>query len=89
MALDNDFRARVYLLRARLGYMRELFRSIPAATGTCQGECPHHILMELQTAKEMLAEYLDVRPSEVDAMIRERIAERVSVLMVDNGYRPK
>lgn len=43
--------------------------------------CPHHILMELRTAKEMLAEYLDARPSEVDAMIRERIAERVSVLM--------
>jgi hypothetical protein len=45
--------------------------------------------MELKTAKEMLAEYLDVRPSEVDAMIRERIAERVSVLMADNGYRSR
>jgi hypothetical protein len=41
--------------------------------------------MELKTAKEMLAEYLDARPSEVDAMIRERIAERVSVLMT-NGH---
>jgi len=36
--------------------------------------------MELRTAKEMLAEYLDARPSEVEAMIRERIAERFSVL---------
>ncbi|WP_369425702.1 hypothetical protein [Methanothrix sp.] len=70
--------------------MRELFRSIPAGRrNPARDRCPHHILMELKTAKEMLAEYLDVRPSEVDAMIRERIAERVSVLMVDNGYRPK
>ncbi|OPX80384.1 MAG: hypothetical protein A4E45_00131 [Methanosaeta sp. PtaB.Bin039] len=42
--------------------------------------CPHPALMELRTAKEMLAEYLDARPSEVEAMIRERIAERFSVL---------
>lgn len=71
-------------------YMRELFRSVPAGhRDPVRERCPHHVLMELKTAKEMLAEYLDVRPSEVDAMIRERIAERVSVLMVDNDYRPK
>jgi len=68
------------------GYMRELFGSIPAGRrGPEKGRCPHHVLMELKTAKEMLAEYLDARPSEVDAMIRERIAERVSVLMT-NGH---
>ena len=44
--------------------------------------CPHPAIMELRTAKEMLAEYLDARPSEVEAMIRERIAERFSVLDV-------
>lgn len=44
--------------------------------------CPHPALMELRTAKEMLAEYLDARPSEVEALIRERIAERFSVLDV-------
>ncbi|HOL44787.1 MAG: hypothetical protein QHG98_09410 [Methanothrix sp.] len=70
--------------------MRELLRSGPSCRRSQDGEqCPHHILMELKTAKEMLAEYLDVRPSEVDAMIRERIAERVSVLMADNGYRSR
>lgn len=65
--------------------MMPVFRSIPAGRrDPARDRCPHHILMELKTAKEMLAEYLDVRPSEVDAMIRERIAERVSVLMACN-----
>ncbi|HOT07453.1 MAG TPA: hypothetical protein PLI05_08160 [Methanotrichaceae archaeon] len=36
--------------------------------------------MELRTAKDMLAEYLDARPSDVEALIRERIAERFSAL---------
>ncbi|MBC7080564.1 MAG: hypothetical protein H5T42_08895 [Methanothrix sp.] len=65
--------------------MHELFRSVPAGRRDPASErCPHHVLMELKTAKEMLAEYLDVCPSEVDMMIRERIAERVSVLLAND-----
>lgn len=44
---------------------------------------PHRAIMELRTAKEMLAEILDARPSEVDAILRERVAERFSVLERD------
>lgn len=48
---------------------------------------PHRALMELKTAKEMLAEILDARPSEVDAILRERVAERFSVLEEGRGTR--
>jgi len=62
-----------------MGSMKTILKSPCHLSTACQ-PCPHPALMELRTAKEMLAEYLDARPSEVEAMIRERIAERFSVL---------
>lgn len=43
----------------------------------------HRALMELKTAKEIIAEILDARPSEVDEILRERVAERFSILEED------